>query len=392
MRECISMHCYMLSFSFIFSFVLFSYIVGQNSTALALPIDKGIFASNYTITRISNATDFEPMDWSHDGSFIIGGSEYYLQALDLHTGKRTDLLSANTTYQLQPNNKTVIFDNFTPARISYSDGQLLFRALAYIDGNQTDEVFKHDIKNSVLTNITDNLHECYVCYYSEPSHESRQILAATWMPDGNLLLVENVYGTGDSTQENQELWLADMDGHKQKKLLTGNNLGHRFPDVSDDGKKAVMMHSEPTSDIYRRNNHLLLIDIETGKQTLIPEFAGDCVNYSPRISPNGELILYQTFGCRYAPGGGIDVMNAEGTLHESIIPYSDNRPSPPVLSPDGNRLIFFLHGAYDDSWKSGLYIIDFAHPMPEFGFMTSILLVTTTIMISLALFSRLFSH
>lgn len=367
-----------LIFAAMFSFsVLFSSI-GHNSNALAIPVDRGIFASNYTMTKISNATDFEPMDWSHDGSFILGGSEYYnLQTLDLQTGKRTNLLSTNTTYQLGPNDRSVIFDGFSPARISYSDDQLLFRAVAYIDGNQTDEIFRYDIESSVLTNITDNLHQCYVCLSSEPSQKSHQILGATWMPDGNILLVVNVYEPGDSVEDGQELWLADKDGHKVKTLVSGDNLGAvGMPDVSADGKKVVMMRSESTPYMYIRNNSLQIIDVESGKVSMIAEPAGDTVPPYPRISPNGNLILYQTLGYRYAPGGGIDVMNVDGTLHESIVPYSDNRPSLPVLSSDGIHLIFFLKGAYEDTPKTGLYVVEFAHPMPEFG---SVSIVTAAV-------------
>jgi Tol biopolymer transport system component len=375
---------------FFTSLLALSCLIGQNHDASAMSVDKGIFASNYTMTKISNTTDFEPMDWSHNGSFIIGGSEYYhLQTLDLQTGKRTNLLSANTTYQLEPNDRSVIFDGFSPARISYSDDQLLFRAVAYIDGNQTDEIFRYDIESSVLTNITDNLHNCYVCFYSEPPQKSQQILGATWMPDGNILLVVNVYEPGDSDQDGQELWLTDTDGHKMKTLVSGDNLGAvGMPDVSVDGKKVVMIHSEGTPYLYIRNNHVQIIDIETGQVTMIPEPAGDCVPPYPRMSANGELILFQTLGCRYAPGGGIDVMNAEGTLHESILPYTDNRPSLPVLSPDGTRLIFFLRGAYEDTPKTGLYIIDFAHPMPEFGLMTATLLGIATMVVVLVVYPR----
>jgi hypothetical protein len=81
-------------------------------------------------------------------------------------------------------------------------------------------------------------------------------------------------------------------------------------------------------------------------------------------------------------------MNAEGTLHESILPYTDNRPSLPVLSPDGTRLIFFLRGAYEDTPKTGLYIIDFAHPMPEFGLMTATLLGIATMVVVLVVYPR----
>jgi Tol biopolymer transport system component len=209
------------------------------------------------------------------------------------------------------------------------------------------------------------------------------------MPDGNLLLVINVYESGDSIQDGQELWLADKDGHKLKTLVSGDNLGAvGMPDVSADGKKVVMIRSEDTPYLYIRNNTVQIIDIETGQVRLLPEHAGDCVPPYPRISANGELILFQSLGCRYAPGGGIDVMNAQGTLHESIIPYTDNRPSLPVISPDGNRIIFFLRGAYEDTQKTGLYIIEFAHPMPEFGLMVATLIGFAMIVIASAIYLR----
>jgi len=344
---------------------------------------KGIFAGNYTLTKFSNATDFAPEEWSHDGKFIMGYNNNGIFILDLESGTRNELLSALNTYQLEGSDQTVRFDAFILPRLSFSDDKLLVYANVHIDGIESQEGFKYDIKNGILTKLTNNAPVIYDAY---PNY----VMPATWFPDGNILLIDSITENDDPSTSRYVVWLADQNGQKQKQLFTVKDL-ELWPEVSTDGKKIVFFRTEPTDSDYYHTHFLMVYDVDNGKLAQVPNFSSYYARSQARLSPNSELVLFYTYFIR-SPYNDIQVASLDGQLHESIFQSAIGEASVPIFSPDGQRLFFNLNSPYNQT-ESGLYFVEFAHSMPEFGLMTMPLLsIVIIILVGMVLYPKFFHH
>jgi len=359
--------------------IIASIFSSQTDAQAGSSSSEAVFTDNYVVSKISNSTDFAPMDWSRNGKFVVGGNSTHILSLDVQTRTLTELLVSNKTYPLSSSGgKEVKFESISIVKLSYFDKQLLFRATGYIDDIQVDELFIHDIPNLHLRKITNN-HEHL---------DTSIILSATWMPDGNIALIENEYfysedSNGEMVVEGiPSLWIADTDGNKQRELLSGKDWGGSgIPDVTDDGKKIAFFHEQVFGHIFNRADSLRVYDIESGELEYVNHNIADCANHLPQWSPNNELILFQTHGCdRGAPFQNIEVVSIDGTFHEKVIQYDAlSLSSSPVVSPDGNHLMFAKSGGYGDTENSGVYLLELAHPMPEFGSLAMFVIVISMI-------------
>jgi dipeptidyl aminopeptidase/acylaminoacyl peptidase len=370
---------YALISSVMLALSILPYTTGLNHSVHASQLDKGIFSNNYVLTKYSNTTDFGLTDWSHDGNFVVGMNDSGIYSLNLASGDRNELFSILEAHQLDSSNQTVTFEDIFPPRLSYSDNSLLFYGQVHIDGVYTAEGFRYDIKNQTLTKLTDNLPVVHDPY-------PNTVGPKTWFPDGNILLVESITENDDPDTSRFVMWLADPNGQKQKQLLTVKSEP-TWPEVSADGRKIVFFRTEPSDSDYYRDHFLMVYDVDNEKLSEVPDFSFTSTSTPLRLSPNGELVLFSFKTYVRSPFNDIHVASVDGKLHENIFPPEFGAPSLPLFSPDGKTLIFNPHDPYDES-KSGLYLLEFAHPMPEFGSVPA-MLIATTIVVSVGLGFRM---
>jgi len=171
-----------------------------------------------------------------------------------------------------------------------------------------------------------------------------------WMPDGNIVYVEGsreiMTGKADF-----QLWLADSDGNKIKKLFSrSRDMG--IADASPDGRKILLTSGR-------------IFDIDKGELDGVLSFVINRSGYNAKWSPSGDLLIYSSSG-GYGPGGTMYITSADGS-YDQILYTGIPKPVDPAISPDGRLVIFGSPIAtwdrYDDA---GIYRMELSKPIPEF--------------------------
>jgi len=133
--------------------------------------------------------------------------------------------------------------------------------------------------------------------------------------------------TGKKTQRYKKLAIMDQDGANVKYLTLGNELV-LTPRFSPKNQLVTYLS------YFRNLPRVYLLDIETGVQEVVGDFAG--MTFAPRFSPDGKKIIMS-----FAQDGNSDIytMNLTTREVEKITEHSaiDTSPS---YSPDGKYICF----------------------------------------------------
>ena len=132
---------------------------------------------------------------------------------------------------------------------------------------------------------------------------------------------------GPKTQRIKKLAIMDQDGFNLKYLTLGNELV-LTPRFSPTNQMVTYLS------YFRNLPRVYLLDIETGIQEVVGDFAG--MTFAPRFSPDGKKIIMS-----FAKEGNSDIytMDLENRMVERITnhPSIDTSPS---YSPDGKYITF----------------------------------------------------
>ena len=132
---------------------------------------------------------------------------------------------------------------------------------------------------------------------------------------------------GPKTQRIKKLAIMDQDGFNVKYLTLGNEL-------------VLTPRFNPTNQMvtylsyFRNLPRVYLLDIETGVQEVVGDFAG--MTFAPRFSPDGKKIIMS-----FASDGNSDIYTMD--LENRIVERITNHPSidtSPSYSPNGKYICF----------------------------------------------------
>ncbi len=132
---------------------------------------------------------------------------------------------------------------------------------------------------------------------------------------------------GEKTQRYKKLAIMDQDGANVKYLTLGNELV-LTPRFSPKNQLVTYLS------YFRNLPRVYLLDIETGVQEVVGDFAG--MTFAPRFSPDGKKIIMS-----FAKDGNSDIytMELETRVVERITDHTSIDTSP-SYSPDGKYIVF----------------------------------------------------
>ena len=133
--------------------------------------------------------------------------------------------------------------------------------------------------------------------------------------------------TGSKTERYKKLAIMDQDGANVKYLTLGNELV-LTPRFNPQNQLVTYLS------YFRNLPRVYLLDIETGVQEVVGDFAG--MTFAPRFSPDGEKIIMS-----FAKDGNSDIytMNLKTRVVEKITNHTSIDTSP-SYSPDGKYIVF----------------------------------------------------
>jgi len=133
--------------------------------------------------------------------------------------------------------------------------------------------------------------------------------------------------TGPKTERYKKLAIMDQDGANVKYLTLGNELV-LTPRFNPQNQLVTYLS------YFRNLPRVYLLDIETGVQEVVGDFAG--MTFAPRFSPDGEKIIMS-----FAKDGNSDIytMNLKTRVVEKITDHTSIDTSP-SYSPDGKYIVF----------------------------------------------------
>ncbi|MBE6452674.1 MAG: Tol-Pal system protein TolB [Alphaproteobacteria bacterium] len=133
--------------------------------------------------------------------------------------------------------------------------------------------------------------------------------------------------TGPATKRIKRLAIMDQDGENHKFLTSGNAMA-LTPRFSPNLQKVTYMsYSGDTPRVY-------VLDIETGKQTLLGNFPG--MTFAPRFSPDSSKVILS-----YANRGKTNIYEMDlQTKTSKQLTKSNAIDTSPSYSPDGSKIVF----------------------------------------------------
>jgi Tol biopolymer transport system component len=194
---------------------------------------------------------------------------------------------------------------------------------------------------------------------------------AQWSPDGNWIIFDRCTTDGPCS-----LWLVRPDGSNQHRLSPACPSAHPGEVCGDDanasfapdGQHVVFTHAwghVKKSALGDEIEHSAIAKLDlNGKHLTIlqqlPPYAGDL--QTPRISPNGKLIVYDRYNSAFAkPAGGdaLFITPASGGTPRQLTPWRLSAGSPD-WSPDSKQVLFkkFIPATSELSPGSELYTIN----------------------------------
>lgn len=323
---------------------------------------------------------FELLDWSSDGKFILFSYfDYSKAASEFAEGTEFGMMSPDGMH-IEKIEIPVQFKNGFGARLSPSDDSILL--FAKYDQEDRYQVFRYDMTEQKLVQLSNN----------DPFSN---VNSFDWMPDGNIVFGEEVYNQ-KSDYIAYNLWLLDSNGKRITKLygwsfdpdiryseeFDGRPRFYGF-DISPDGEKIVLISYKVTG-MFQTYYNLPVFDIEKKEFKNVPNPSSPIE--SPRWSPNGEFIIYDVGTGYKTPGGWLQITNVDGTLHEALSAGAESPGDDPttfVVSPDGESILIGIDPWVSQGTASKLFRMEFMQPIPEF-LIALIVLATSLIVFVIA--------
>ena len=133
--------------------------------------------------------------------------------------------------------------------------------------------------------------------------------------------------TGPATRRVKRLAIMDQDGENHKFLTSGQAMA-LTPRFSPNLQKITYMSfSGNTPRVY-------ILDIETGKQTLLGNFPG--MTFAPRFSPDSSKVLLS-----FATGGKTNIYEMDlNSRRSKQLTFGNSIDTSPSYSPDGSKIVF----------------------------------------------------
>lgn len=133
--------------------------------------------------------------------------------------------------------------------------------------------------------------------------------------------------TGPATKRIKRLAIMDQDGENHKFLTSGISMA-LTPRFSPNLQKVTYMsYSGDTPRVY-------ILDIETGKQTLLGNFPG--MTFAPRFSPDSSKVILS-----YASRGKTNIYEMDLVNKTSKqLTWTNAIDTSPSYSPDGSKIVF----------------------------------------------------
>lgn len=132
--------------------------------------------------------------------------------------------------------------------------------------------------------------------------------------------------TGPATRRVKRLAIMDQDGENHK-FLTSVRQGADAAFFAQFAKITYMSFSGNTPRVY-------ILDIETGKQTLLGNFPG--MTFAPRFSPDSSKVLLS-----FATGGKTNIYEMDlNSRRSKQLTFGNSIDTSPSYSPDGSKIVF----------------------------------------------------
>ena len=163
----------------------------------------------------------------------------------------------------------------------------------------------------------------------------------SWTPDGRIIWSAPA---GDSWN----IWIMNADGSGRKQLTT-EQVGDRFPVVSNDGRYILFESKRGDG-----KAHIWRMDVDGGNLKQL----SNVESYYPRPTPDGKWIVYQA-------GNGsaqrLWKVSIEGGDPIQLIDYVAQKPD---ISPDGKSIACaYLEAQPKPKWRLGIVSIDGGRPI-----------------------------
>lgn len=291
--------------------------------------------------------NFGALDWSSDGRYLL----LTYQMLD------------NETYY----DKFAIFDleaktlkNLTVLDRSYNEDQRITDAKFSSNGNGV--YFAYDKKIHLYDTTQETITET----------DTSEVVNFDVDQNNNIFYTKEPQ-TGQNNPE-IHLYKLDVNSGKTEEIVKHKDFWEF--DVNTEGTK-ILYRKTIDSGYGWADRKLAIYDIQTKTHKTVSKIDdADCGGKSI-FAPNDDLIIYQIAGCgRGWPGGVLSITDTDGNS-EVLIPSSNYRPEHPVVSSDGQYLVYTYPANNDGT--IGLFKMTLAKPIPEFGTITVLILLTSLI-------------
>jgi Tol biopolymer transport system component len=329
-------------------------MVEMRSNEISVTVKPPIFGASSVDVLSENVTVERLLDWSPDGESIL--ASYYEENEGGETRWEVLALMSPDGQTVEKFEMSETFDGIWDARFSPSGDAILM--VARLSGKDNTKVFNYDPDGGLLA--------------IAESRPDGHIDSAVWL-DANRIAYGEEFGDYEEGTAGYAIWTANPDGMGTEELYEFTWTENESMELHDskDGKTLLVTRTKAVQ-VPIREVTLFTFNVETKESSTILHLDDISI---PRFSPAGDIVLYDIGPGYKTPGGPIEIVSIDGTLRETLdtgqkIP-GDN-PSSYVVSPDGRYVVAI---ATVDA-QGALTRTELAHPMPEFGMLTMLLLST----------------
>lgn len=229
----------------------------------------------------------------------------------------------------------------------------------------------------------------YVLWDNDIYRQEIRAANATRLTDSHDITYFDFAGGRVAYTANGKLFFADADF---KNPAQAASLANMFGfDLSPDGKKVLYQKTDPG---HAPVTSIAYYDLDERKEHVVPDTAF-CSGEIPRWAPNSYHILFHEQSCsRGWPGGILRITDLNGSFQEIIVPGSNDNPAHFLFGPDGHSVFVSTtsHGLGGVENGMGgpadLYVMELAHPVPEFNAAPAVMAVITGIVIVVSRYAR----